>query len=108
MHSTDEQLREIMKRADVVKEKRTIRKSLHMRALSACVCAVLLIVVSFYLPQLSTVQRESGMHRYGSLLLAAPYIGYVIVGILAFALGICVTLLCIRLKELREKERERK
>ena len=48
------------------------------------------------------------MHRYGSLLLAAPYIGYVIVGILAFALGICVTLLCIRLKELREKERERK
>ena len=108
MRSTDEQLREIMKRADVVKEKRTIRKSLHMRAFSACVCAALLIVVSFYLPQLNTVQRENGMQRYGSLLLAAPYIGYVVVGILAFALGICVVLLCIRLKELKDKERERK
>lgn len=108
MRSTDEQLREIMKRADVVKEKRTIRKSLHMRALSACVCAVLLTFVSFYLPRLNLVPQENGMHRYGSLLLAAPYIGYVAVGILAFALGVCVALLCIRLKELKDKERERK
>lgn len=108
MRSTDEQLREIMKRADVVKEKRTIRKSLHMRALSVCICAVLLTVVSFYLPQLNSAPQESAMHGYGSLLLAAPYIGYVAVGILAFALGVCVALLCIRLKELREKEREQK
>lgn len=108
MRNTDEQLREIMRRTDVVKEKRTIRKHLRMSVLSACICAVLLTVVSFYLPRLSAASQESGMHRYGSLLLAAPYIGYVVVGILAFALGICVTLLCIRLKELREKERERK
>ena len=108
MRGTDEQLREIMKRAEAVKEKSTIRKSLHMRAFSACVCAVLLTVVSFYLPRLSAASQESGMHRYGSLLLAAPYIGYVAVGILAFALGICVTLLCIHLKKLLEKERERK
>lgn len=108
MRSTDEQLREIMKRAEVVKEKRTIRKSLRMNALSVCVCVVLLTVVSLYLPRLDAVSQESGLHGYGSLLLAAPYIGYVVVGILAFALGVCVTLLCIRLKELKEKERERK
>lgn len=108
MHNTDEQLREIMKRAEAVKEKRMIRKHLRMSALSACVCAVLLTAVSFLLPRLNAVSQESGMHGYGSLLLAAPYIGYIIVGILALALGVCVTLLCIRLKELRDKERERK
>ncbi len=108
MRSTDEQLNEIMKRAEAVKEKRTIRRSLRMRALSACLCAVLLTVVSFYLPRLDPAAQESGMQRYGSLLLAAPYIGYVIVGILAFALGICTALFCIRLKELKDKERERK
>lgn len=108
MRSTDEQLQEIMKRADVVREKRTIRKSLHMNVLSVCACAILLNVVSFYLPRLNTVPQDSGMHGYGSLLLAAPYIGYVVVGILAFALGICVTLLCIRLKKPSEKEREQK
>lgn len=108
MRSTDEQLREIMKRAEVVKEKRTIRKSLRMNALSACICAILLTVASFYIPRLNSAPQENGMHGYGSLLLAAPYIGYVVVGILAFALGVCVTLLCIRLKELKEKERERK
>ena len=48
------------------------------------------------------------MQHYGSLLLAAPYTGYVVVGVLAFALGVCITLLCIHWKALRQKERERK
>jgi hypothetical protein len=34
--------------------------------------------------------------------------GYVVVGVLAFALGICVTLLCTHWKALKQKERERK
>lgn len=48
------------------------------------------------------------MRQYGSLLLAAPYTGYVVVGVIAFALGICVTLLCICWKALKQKEREQK
>lgn len=106
MRSTDEQLREIMKRADAVSEKRTIRKHLQISAAAVCACAVLLAIVSVYLPRLDASPQESGLQRYGSLLLAAPYIGYVVVGLLTFALGVCATLFCIRLKELKEKERE--
>lgn len=40
-----------------------------------------------------------------SLLIFAPYWGYVLSGVIAFALGIAVTLLCVHLKELK-KERE--
>lgn len=33
--------------------------------------------------------------------------GYVLIGILAFLLGACVTLLSLRIRRMREKERDR-
>lgn len=108
MRNTDEQLQEIMRRAEIVREKRSMRRRLYASTLASCVCAVLLIAVCFCLPQLTVMSESSGMQHYGSLLLAAPYTGYVVVGVLAFALGVCITLLCIHWKALRQKERERK
>ena len=108
MHNTDEQLQEIMRRAEIVREKRSMRRRLYASTLASCVCAVLLIAVCFCLPQLTVLPESSAMQHYGSLLLAAPYTGYVVVGVLAFALGACITLLCIHWKALRQKERERK
>lgn len=106
IRNIDEQLSEIMNRAEVVKKKRSLQKNLRMSTILAWACLILLTVLSFYLPKLNLVSQENGMTIYGSLFLATPYIGYVIVGILAFALGISVTLLCIFLKKLKEKERE--
>lgn len=108
MRSTDEQLQEIMGRAEFVKEKRSMRKRLHASAMASCVCAALLIAACVFLPQLAVMQENAGMQQYGSLLLAAPYTGYVVVGVIAFALGVCVTLLCIHWKALRQKEQDRK
>ena len=108
MRSTDEQLREIMRRAETVKAKRILRKRVQTSAIASCTCVALLIAVCFYLPRLSVIQAAPGLQQYGSLLLAAPYMGYVVVGVLAFALGICVTLLCTHWKALKQKERERK
>ncbi len=108
MRSTDEQLREIMRRAEIVKEKRIIRKRLRASAIASCACVALLIAVCFCLPQLAVMPDNAGMQQYGSLLLAAPYTGYVVVGVIAFALGVCVTLLCIHWKALKQKEQGRK
>ena len=108
MRSTDEQLQEIMRRAEIVKEKRIIRKRLHASALASCACVALLIAVCLYLPQLAVMPENAGMQQYGSLLLAAPFTGYVVVGVIAFALGVCVTLLCIHWKALKQKEPERR
>ena len=108
MRNTDEQLQEIMRRAEIVKEKRVIRKRLRTGAFASCACAALLIAVCFCLPQLTVMPANAGMQQYGSLLLAAPYTGYIVVGVIAFALGVCVTLLCIHWKALKQKEQERK
>lgn len=108
MRSTDEQLQEIMRRAEIVKEKRSIRKRLHASVLASCACVALLIAVCLCLPRLTFMTESTGMQQYGSLLLAAPYTGYVVVGVIAFALGVCVTLLCIHWKALKQKEQDRK
>ena len=108
MRNTEEQLREIMRRAETVKEKRSIQKRLRASALASCVCMFLLIVVSVYLPRLTAISQDTAAGQYGSLLLAAPYTGYIVVGVLAFALGVCITLLCLHWKALKQKEQERK
>lgn len=108
MRNTNEQLQEIMRRAEGVKENRLIRKKIYASALATAICAILLTATAFYLPHLTSGSKDQVMQRYGSLLLGASYIGYVIVGILAFALGICATLLCIFWKDLRNKELKQK
>lgn len=35
----------------------------------------------------------------------SPVVGYIILGALAFAFGILVTLLCVRLRELKEEKK---
>jgi len=47
------------------------------------------------------------VQNYGSLLLEEPYMGYVMVCVLAFALGVCMALLCVHWKALKQKEQER-
>ena len=105
MRSTDEQLHEIMKRAEVIQEKNIIKRRFRACAVASCACAVLLIIACFYIPTLSVKQEDAGMQRYGSLLLDTPYMGYVVVGVLAFILGICITLMCVQRKKLRDKEK---
>ena len=39
-----------------------------------------------------------------SILTAAPYVGYVVVAVLAFVLGICVTMLCTAYRKQRKKD----
>ena len=108
MRSTDEQLHEVLRRADTVRERRAIRKKLHASIMASCVCVALLVAVGTSLPRVTVVAQGPAMQQYGSLLLAAPYMGYIVVGVLALALGVCVTLLCTQWRELRRKERDRK
>lgn len=107
MRSTDEQLSEIMKRAVNVKEKRAIRNRLCACAIATAACVLLLLVTMIYMPHFSS-ESDSVSGQYGSLLLAAPQMGYVLVAFLAFAMGICFTFLCINWKALNKREHEQK
>ncbi|MBQ3405439.1 MAG: hypothetical protein IJG63_08505 [Oscillospiraceae bacterium] len=96
MRKTDEQLRIIMDRSENLKKKRNDRRVLTLGALASCACLALIAAVSMSLPAFfDGAAGNSG--RYGSLILSTPGLGYVIIGVLAFLLGICVTLMCVHL-----------
>ena len=106
MRSTDEQLHEIMQRADHITEMRSIRRHMLTAGASSLTCVVMLVIVSMYIPHITMLPQETVQTQYGSLLLAAPYLGYIIVGVIAFALGICVAILCMKWKQLKDRERK--
>ena len=108
MKSTDEQLREIMKRSERIKAKQNEKKVIAFHALSVCACLVLLIAVSLHLPSYPDAGVAQEPVHYGSLLLSSPYMGYVLVCVLAFLLGVLVTLLILRLHKMRKGDQEKK
>lgn len=107
MRSTDEQLQDIMKRAELLTEQRRIKKQFIISAISVCACIAILAVAVISFSRLEPVAQESGdMQLYGSLLLVTPQMKYAIIAILSLALGICSTLLCLRIRDLKRKERK--
>ena len=107
MRSTEDQFQEILKRTNIVKEKRKITKKMSVEGLSAAVCLALLVLVSLYLPRLKEISETAGAGTtYGSFIVTAPYAGYIVVGILACALGARITLLCVHLHDYKKKERK--
>ena len=105
MKNIDEQLDEIVRRSGIVREKKECMRKITYNVLGVAFCLLLVIVTSIYVPEAHRTFTESGMSDYGSLIITSPYMGYVIIGFLAFLLGIFATLLCKRIMELRALER---
>ena len=104
MRNTDEQLRQIAPRAE--KRKRTSRRTALPEALMVCASLVLIVTAALSMPNLSGSAAVSQTSQYGSLILIRPFLGYVIIGVLAFLLGVCITLLCFRLQRDRNGEQK--
>ena len=92
-YTSEEALTEIMKRGDRI-VLRHVRRT--CRALSAfCgLLAVSLLLVICLIP--GRTGQEAAPTAYGSFLLSAEAGGYVLAAVIAFALGVLVTLLSLR------------
>ena len=105
MRSSDERLKEIIKRADTVQKTAQIRRTALAQAAASAVCLALLILVCVIIPDTEITAGGMTNVHYGSLLLEASYTGYVVVAVLAFALGILLTLLALQLRKLNQLSR---
>ena len=107
MRSIDDQMTEIFKRSDILKEKKKVSSALIGYAVSIAACLAVLVMAGIMISGLNTEDSASSMSRYGSLIITAPYMGYVIVGLLTFILGILATLLCKKMVELKKLEEDK-
>ncbi len=103
MRSSDVQFAEIMNRSKAVKEQRLLKKKITIDGIVIALLVVLLVVVSRTIPMLKDTTTEVAEQHYGSLYLVTPNLGYVMIGLVAFVLGICVTILCMHLKKWKKE-----
>ena len=103
MRTNEERIAAMHRRAAELERKKRERVAKVMSFSAVAACLVMITVLSFYIPRVMDTVDISGMARVAegmnaSIFATAGVLGYVVTGILAFLLGIAVTVLCFRLK----------
>ena len=107
MRDREARLDEIFRRADVIQRREAVKRKLVSSAAGSGVCAVLLFFLLATLPRIGLQASSGDTWRYGGLLLNGGAGGYILVAVVALALGVCVALLCGHLRELKALDREK-
>ena len=97
MRSNDERLQAVKKRASQLR--RASAKKAAVAAVAAC--AAIIVGLSLAIPKVAAGFSEGGFEYSGltaSIFKSGSALGYILMGVLAFVLGVCVTILCYRLK----------
>ena len=107
MRSHEERVAETKRRiAKIEREKRLRRNTLAM-ASAVAACLVLLIGASFVMPGIAAniqTGNYSGFETAASIFHGGAALGYIVIGLLAFLLGVCVTVLCFRLRQINRED----
>ena len=111
MRSHEERVAEAKRRiAKIEREKRRRRDKITMIS-AAAACLALLIGASLAMPGIATrIQTDdyAGFETAASIFHGGAALGYIVIGLLAFLLGVCVTVLCFRLRQMNREDDQNK
>ena len=107
MRSHEERVVEAKRRiAKIEREKRLRRDKITMISAVAA-CLALLTGASLAMPGIAaSIQTGdySGFETAASIFHDGAALGYIVIGLLAFLLGVCVTVLCFRLRQMNRED----
>ena len=107
MRSHEERVAETKRRiAKIERAKRRRRNTITM-ASAVAACLALLIGASLAMPGIATriqAGNYSGFETAASIFHGGAALGYIGIGLLAFLLGVCVTVLCFRLRQMSRED----
>lgn len=107
MRSHEERVAETKRRiAKIEREKRRRRDTITI-ASAVAACLALLIGASLAMPGIAaSIQTGdySGFETAASMYGGGAALGYIVIGLLAFLLGVCVTVLCFRIRQLSRED----
>ena len=110
MRSHEERVAETKRRIAKIERAKRRRNTITI-ASSVAACLALLIGASFAMPgiaaNIQTVDY-SGFETAASIFHSGAALGYIVIGLLAFLLGICVTVLCFRLRQMNREDDQNK
>ena len=107
MRSHEERVVETKRRIAKIEREKRLRRNTITMASAVAACLVLLIGASFAMPGIAaSIQTDdySGFETAASIFHGAAALGYIVIGLLAFLLGVCVTVLCFRLRQMNRED----
>lgn len=110
MRTSEERTALIHRRTLEIKQEQKKKRQKVVETVSVAVCIVLVCAMGLWMPELigGSVQRSGGYHTGAASLIGShEQLGYILMGILSFLLGVCVTVLLYHLhRRGMEKHRE--
>ena len=111
MRSHEERVAETKRRIAKMEREKQLRRNTITMASAVAACLALLIGAALAMPGIAaSIQTGdySGLETAASMYGGGAALGYIVIGLLAFLLGVCVTVLCFRLRQMsREDDQDR-
>ena len=107
MRSHEERVAETKRRIAKIEQEKRWRRNTVTMASAVAACLALLIGASLAMPGIATrIQTGdySGFETAASMYGGGAALGYIVIGLLAFLLGVCVTVLCFRLRQMSRED----
>ena len=106
MRNHEERVAETKRRIAKIEREKRLRRNKITMAFAVAACLVLLIGASLAMPGIAASIRTgdySGFETAASMY-GGGALGYIVIGLLAFLLGVCVTVLCFRLHQMKRED----
>ena len=111
MRSHEERVAETKRRIAKIEREKRLRRNMITMASAVAACLVLLVGVSLAMPGIAAKIQSgdySGFETAASIFHGGAALGYIVIGLLAFLLGVCVTVLCFRLRQMNREDDQNK
>ena len=111
MRSHEERIAETKRRIAKMEREKRLRRNTITAASAVAACLALLIGASLAMPGIAASIQTcdySGFETAASIFHGGAALGYIVIGLLAFLLGVCVTVLCFRLRQMNRDDTQDK
>ena len=107
MRSHEERITETKRRIAKIERENRLRRNTITMVSAVAACLALLIGASLAMPGIAAniqTGNYSGFETAASMYGGGAASGYIVIGLLAFLLGVCVTILCFRLHQMNRED----
>ena len=107
MLKNEERIAEVKRRIEEKERRQRLRYRQIVSAFCIAACLAVIAGVSFVMPGIAgqiAPGTSSGFETAATILGGGTALGYMVIGLLAFILGVCVTILCFRIRQLNKEE----
>ncbi|MCK9218360.1 MAG: DUF4179 domain-containing protein [Firmicutes bacterium] len=103
MRNTEERVLAVKLRAKEIEDQKRIHRGRILCISSFAACLLFLVGISFVMPGVMGSMTDDGYTNFGtaaSIFDGSNYFGFILIGFLAFALGVSVTILSYKIKQI--------